>query len=85
MDGRILATRKAELLRALAVRIRVLRAKRGWSQDVLAELSGVNRNYIGHVERGEINVSLEKLDKLAFGFGMSLRDLLDQDVCDGMH
>ena len=77
--------RKVELLRAIAGRIRVLRAQRGWSQEVFAELCGLNRNYIGHVERAEVNVGLENLDKLAFGFGLSLRDLLDPEVCDGTH
>ena len=62
---------------ALAGRIRVLRAQRGWSQEVLAELSGLHRNYIGHVERSEINLGLENLARLARGFGVSLSELLN--------
>jgi transcriptional regulator with XRE-family HTH domain len=84
MNGKIHRS-KAELLRALGVRVRVLRAQRGWSQDTLAALSGLHRNYIGHVERAEVNVGLENLDKIACTFGLSLGVLLDLEpgVCDG--
>ncbi len=61
----------------LARRVRLLRAARGWSQEVLAELSGVHRNYIGHVERAEINAGLDHIEKIAQAFDMQVHALLD--------
>ena len=60
----------------LARRVRLLRAARGWSQEVLAELSGVHRNYIGHIERAEINAGLDNLEKIAQAFDMQVHALL---------
>lgn len=61
---------------AIGRRIRILRAERGWSQEVLAELSGLHRNYIGHVERAELNVSVAQLGKIAAAFGVPIETLL---------
>ncbi len=65
------------LTRDLGRRIRVLRAERGWSQEVLAELSGLHRNYIGHVERARIHVSVVQLARIARAFGLSPSTLID--------
>jgi len=61
----------------LARRVRLLRVARGWSQEVLAELSGVHRNYIGHIERAEINAGLHNLEKIAQALAMPVHALLD--------
>jgi len=61
----------------LALRVRALRHARGWSQEVLAELACLHRNYIGHVERGELSPGLTNLEALARAFGLSLSDLMD--------
>jgi transcriptional regulator with XRE-family HTH domain len=45
--------------------VRRLRAARGLSQEGLAELAGVHRTYVGGIERGERNVSLLSIDRLA--------------------
>ncbi|MBZ5667572.1 MAG: helix-turn-helix transcriptional regulator [Acidobacteriia bacterium] len=53
------------LNRNLATNIRRHRQAQGWSQEELAERCGVHRTYIGSVERGERNVTLQTLEKIA--------------------
>jgi transcriptional regulator with XRE-family HTH domain len=56
--------------------VRRLRDVRRWSQEVLAEKAGLNRSYVGEVERGEVVPSLITLEKLALAFGVTLSELL---------
>jgi DNA-binding XRE family transcriptional regulator len=65
------------LPKRLGNRVRLLRAQRQWSQEVLAELAGLHRNYLGHVERGELNVSFKNVYKLANAFEMSIGQFLE--------
>ncbi|MCD9021978.1 helix-turn-helix domain-containing protein [Cohnella silvisoli] len=45
-------------------RIRSMRKAKGWTQEQLAEASSLHYSYIGGVERGERNISLETLEKI---------------------
>ena len=60
----------------LGATVRRLRLKRRWSQDVMADKSGLHRAHIGEIERGETNVTLQTLKTLADTFGVRITDLL---------
>ena len=57
--------------------IRRIREDRGLSQEKLADLAGLHRAYIGHIERGEKNIGVRNLEKIAKALGVGIRDLLD--------
>ncbi len=45
--------------------VRKLRLRKGWSQEILAERAGLHWTYIGGIERGERNVSLANVVRIA--------------------
>lgn len=63
----------------LGRRIRTLRTKKGLSQEKLAEGAGLNGKYIGEVERGMANISIQNVDKLACVLGVPLLELLTME------
>ncbi|WP_058301495.1 helix-turn-helix domain-containing protein [Gorillibacterium timonense] len=54
-----------DILKLVGHRVRDLRKERGWSQEALGEKGGFHYSYIGQIERGEKNVSLLNLVKIA--------------------
>lgn len=49
----------------IGANIKALRNKRGWTQIAIAEATGLDRTYIGMVERGQGNISLDKIVVIA--------------------
>lgn len=58
-------------------RIRNCRKSKGWSQEKLAELSGCHPTYIGQLERGEKNATIESLERITNALDISLSKLLE--------
>lgn len=72
----------SEIAKQVGQRIRNYRVKLGLSQEKLAELSGVHPTYIGQVERGEKNATLESIEKIANALGLPLSNLFEKlDEC----
>lgn len=55
--------------------IRARRKAQGLTQEELSETSGLHEKYIGQVERGETNITLSNLAKIAKGLGCNIADL----------
>lgn len=64
-----------EVLKLVGARIRALRKERGYSQESLGEKGGFHFSYIGQIERGEKNVSLVNLAKIAESLDVNLIQL----------
>ena len=60
----------------LGERVQALRTKRGWTQEVLAKHAGLHRNYIGHIERGEVNAGIIYVCQLAKAFETTVSKFL---------
>lgn len=63
--------------RRLAANLRKAREELGFSQEVLADQAGLHRTYIGSVERGERNISIDNIERLAVAIGVSPASLLE--------
>ncbi len=61
--------------RAFGERVRELRKLLGLSQERLGQVAGLDRTYVGSVERGERNISLDNIWVLADALGVHPRDL----------
>ena len=63
------------LIKELGTRIRQLRKIKGWTQEVLAEKAGMDYKYLGAIERGEKNLTLANVEKIAKGLGVEVYQL----------
>jgi transcriptional regulator with XRE-family HTH domain len=61
------------------LRLRQVRQDRGISQEKLAELAGLHRTYVSSIERGERNVSLVNIERLAQALGVSMGELMPDE------
>jgi transcriptional regulator with XRE-family HTH domain len=60
----------------LGAAVRELRARRGLSQEALGFRGGLHRNYVGGIERGELNITFRVLLKLVGGLNVPLSELV---------
>lgn len=62
-----------------AKRIKEVRISKGISQEKLAELCNLHRTYVSSVERGERNITVDNMERLAVALGVDIRELLNPD------
>lgn len=68
----------SEIAKIIGQRVRNYRTGKGLSQEKLAEMSGCHPTYIGQVERGEKNATLESIDKIASAMNIPLSKLFEK-------
>ncbi len=68
----------SDIAKVLGQRIRNYRTDKGLSQEKLAELSGCHHTYIGQIERGEKNATIESIEKIAAALNISLSKLFEE-------
>ena len=66
------------VLVSLGKKIRLIRQKKGLSQESAALASGLNRSYFSGVERGQHNIALINIEKIAIALGVTLKDLFSR-------
>jgi transcriptional regulator with XRE-family HTH domain len=69
----------SDLASIIGERIRKLRKKMDMSQHELALRAGIDRSYMGKIERGEINITLEKFQQIAIALEVELIDVLKDE------
>ena len=74
MSGRLLGMSLREIL---ARNLRRLRAERGLGQEELAHRAGVNRNYVGMIEREENAATVDTMEQLAAALDVDATDMID--------
>ncbi len=60
----------------IARNVAVFRAARGYTQHELGQLAGLHRTFIGAVERAEVNVSIDNVDRIALALSVDPVELL---------
>lgn len=66
----------SKILKSFAKNVAILRKKKGWSQEKLAQRAGLHRTYIGSIERKERNVSLINVERIANALIVTPKDLI---------
>lgn len=64
-----------DTVQKLGLKIRIERQKQKISQEKLAELANLNRNFVGMIERGETNVTVKNLENIANALNIPIQEL----------
>ena len=65
-----------ERMIAFGKRVREARRSKGISQERLAEMAGIDRSYMGNIERGEKNITLKKAYEICDALDIAIKELV---------
>lgn len=65
-------------LAAFGKAVRELRKEKGLSQEAFADLAGIDRSYMGHIERGEKNITLTKIHQICRALELTVSELFNR-------
>jgi len=68
--------KKRDILKRFGARVRELRLEMKLSQEKFAAKCNLDRTYLGSVERGERNIALRNIEKIAKAFQISISELM---------
>lgn len=66
---------RGDALVAFGKRVRSIRKEKGLSQEAFAALAGIDRSYMGHIERGEKNITLTKIYQISDALKVDIKSL----------
>lgn len=69
--------KRPDILQRFGKRVRQLRLEAGFSQEAFAAHAGLDRTYQGGVERGQRNLALRNIEKIAKGLKLSVAELME--------
>lgn len=69
--------RRPDILVRFGTRVRELRLSKGYSQESFAAKCGLDRTYVGGIERGERNVAIRNIESIAKALDMTLSELME--------
>ena len=73
---------EGDLQRTVGLNLRAYRAERGLSQEAFADVVGVHRTYMGGLERGERNLTLKSVERIAAQLGLDPLQLMRTTATD---
>lgn len=69
-----------DILERISKNVKIYRESKGLTQQELAELSGLHRNYIASVEKGDRNLTVITLTRIANALNIEIQRLFDEEV-----
>ena len=67
----------SDVLEKFGSRVRELRTEQGYSQEQFAAECELDRSYVGGIERGERNIALRNIERIADTLGITIAELMD--------
>ena len=71
-------TKTEEVLSQIGSSIRALRKEKGWTQEKLAEMSGINDKEVSHIEQGRRNITIDTLVKISKALEVNIESIISK-------